>query len=135
MRLSEWVEVEVCRDEQVYFMEFRKGKRQTQLKKIGQRKKSGTQVTFMPDPEIFPDRKLRYEVLATRLRELAYLNEGLKIKLIDLSEEKEDVFQFDKGLLTFVSHLNEGKKLAAPPRHNPETGRKFLAHAGPGLPI
>ena len=107
--LSEWMEVEVCRNEQVYFMEFRRGKRQAKLKKIGRRKKSGTQVTFMPDPEIFPDRKFRYEVLSTRLRELAYLNEGLRIKLIDQVEEKEDVFQFNKGLLAFLGHLNEGK--------------------------
>ncbi|MCK4623987.1 MAG: DNA gyrase subunit B, partial [Phycisphaerae bacterium] len=107
--LSEWMEVEVCRDGQVYFMEFQRGKRQAKLKKIGKRKKSGTQITFMPDSEIFPDKKLRYEVLSTRLRELAYLNEGLKIKLIDQTDEKEDVFQFNKGLLAFVGHLNEGK--------------------------
>ncbi len=107
--LSEWMEVEVCRDGQVYFMEFQRGKRQAKLKQIGKRKKSGTQITFMPDSEIFPDRKLRYEVLLTRLRELAYLNEGLKIKLIDQTDEKEDVFQFNKGLLAFVGHLNEGK--------------------------
>ncbi|MDY7009768.1 MAG: DNA topoisomerase (ATP-hydrolyzing) subunit B, partial [Planctomycetota bacterium] len=107
--LSEWMEVEVCRDGHVHFMEFRRGKKQAKLKKIGRRKKSGTQITFMPDSEIFPDRKLRYEVLSTRLRELAYLNEGLRIKLIDQADEKEDTFQFNKGLLAFVGHLNEGK--------------------------
>jgi len=107
--LSEWMEVEVCRDETVYFMEFERGKKTGKLKTIGTRKKSGTKVTFMPDPEIFPDRTLRYDVMATRLRELAYLNEGLRIRLQDEASGKEDVFQYNKGLLAFVQHLNEGK--------------------------
>lgn len=107
--LSEWMEVEVCRDGSVYFMDFRRGKKQGELKKIGQRKKSGTKITFMPDPHIFPDRKFRYEILATRLRELAYLNAGLKIRLIHQPDEKEETFQFDKGLVAFVAHLNDGK--------------------------
>jgi len=108
--LSEWMEVEVSRDGKVYSMEFERGKKKGRLKKIGQRKKSGTRITFMPDPEIFPDRSLRYELLVTRLRELAYLNEGLRIRLQDERSNKEDVFQFNKGLIAFVQHLNEGKK-------------------------
>ncbi|KKK55359.1 hypothetical protein LCGC14_3075340, partial [marine sediment metagenome] len=107
--LSEWMEVEVAREGKGYFMEFERGKRKGRLKRTGPRKTSGTKVTFMPDPDIFPDRSLRYEVMATRLRELAYLNEGLRIKLQDEAEEKQDVFQFDKGLIAFVQHLNEGK--------------------------
>jgi len=118
--LSEWMEVEVCRDGNVYLMEFRRGKKQGELKKIGQRKKSGTKITFMPDPQIFPDRKFRYEILAARLRELAYLNEGLKIRLIHEPDEKEEVFQFDKGLVAFIAHLNDGKT----PLHKPIVIRK-----------
>jgi len=107
--LSEWMEVEVSREGSVYRMEFRRGKKQGELKKIGQRKRSGTQITFMPDAQIFPDRNFRHEVLATRLRELAYLNEGLRIRFVDERNEKEEVFQFNKGLMAFVQHLNEGK--------------------------
>ncbi len=107
--LSEWMEVEVSRDGNVYLMEFQRGKKQGELKKIGQRKKSGTKIDFMPDPEIFPDRSFRHEVLATRLRELAYLNEGLRIRLIDERVDKEETFQFNKGLIAFVQHLNDGK--------------------------
>jgi DNA gyrase subunit B len=92
-------------------MEFERGKRVGELKKIGQRKKSGTKITFMADSEIFPDRNFRYEVLVTRLRELAYLNEGLKISFVDqrVDPEKGEVFQFNKGILNFVQHLNSGK--------------------------
>jgi len=107
--LSEWLEAEVCREGNVYYMAFERGKKKGKLKKIGQRKKSGTKITFMPDPDIFPDRTFRYETLSTRLRELAYLNEGLRIRLIDEFADKEEVFQFNKGLVAFVQHLNDGK--------------------------
>jgi DNA gyrase subunit B len=108
--LSEWMDVEVCRDGIVYQMEFERGKKVSDLKKIGKRKRSGTRVTFRPDPEVFPDIALRYEMLATRLRELAYLNEGVCIKLKDERGDKEDMFQYNKGLTAFVKHLNEGKQ-------------------------
>ena len=108
--LSEWMEVEVCRDGNVYQMEFERGIKTSDLKKIGQRKRTGTKVVFKADPTIFPDCTFRYELLATRLRELAYLNEGLCIKLKDERSGKEETFQYDKGLLAFVQHLNEGKQ-------------------------
>jgi len=107
--LSEWLEVEVCRDGQVYSMEFERGKKAGELKKIGQRKRSGTKVIFRPDPEVFPEINFRNEVLLTRLRELAYLNEGLCIKFKDERTDKEETFQYKKGLVAFVMHLNEGK--------------------------
>ena len=108
--LSEWLEVEVCRNGEVYRMGFERGKRRDDIKKIAQRKRSGTRVSFRADPRIFPDISFRYEVLATRLRELAYLNEGVCIKLKDERTGKEDTFQNNKGLLAFVQHLNEGKQ-------------------------
>jgi len=108
--LSEWLEVEVCRDGSVWQMEFERGKKTSDLKKIGSRKKTGTKVTFKPDSEIFPDIAFKYEVLATRLRELAYLNEGLRIELADERVEKQEVFQYDKGLIAYVQHLNETKQ-------------------------
>ncbi|MCK4276954.1 MAG: hypothetical protein KAX78_10600, partial [Phycisphaerae bacterium] len=108
--LSEWMDVEISRDGDVYHMEFERGKKRGEIKKIGQRKRPGTKVTFKGDPEIFPDISFRYEVLVTRLRELAYLNEGLRIKLTDERTEKTDTFQYNKGLVAFVGHLNEGKQ-------------------------
>ena len=126
--LSEWLEAQISRDGKVYVMEFERGKRKGRLRKIGTRKKSGTKITFMPDPDIFPDRSFRYEALSTRLRELAYLNEGLRIKLIDEPNDKEEVFQFNKGLLAFVQHLNDGKRsLHRPVRiHKDDTEARLI---------
>ena len=123
--LSEWMEVEVCRDGEVWEMEFERGKKTSDLKKIGTRKRTGTRVTFRADPKIFPDISFRYEVLATRLRELAYLNEGVRIVLKDERSDKEEVFQFNKGLVAFVKHLNENKQTLHRPvvihKEDPET--------------
>ena len=123
--LSEWLEVEVSRDGEVYEMEFERGKKVSDLKKIGKRKRTGTRVTFRADPEMFPDISFRYEVLATRLRELAYLNEGVRISLKDERADKEETFQYDKGLLAFVKHLNENKQTLHRPvvisKEDPET--------------
>ncbi len=107
--LSEWLEVEVCRDGKVYQMEFERGVKQGELREIGARKRTGTKVTFKADSEIFPDTSLKYEVLAGRLRELAYLNEGVCINLRDERSDKEETFQFKKGLQAFLDHLTEGK--------------------------
>ncbi len=123
--LSEWMEIEVCRDGNVYNMEFQRGLKSSDLKQIGQRKRSGTRVTFRADPDIFPDVSFRFEVLATRLRELAYLNEGVQIKLKDERNDKQEVFCYKKGLLAFLDHLNEGKQTVNRPivihRDDPET--------------
>ncbi|HQL75501.1 MAG: DNA gyrase subunit B [Planctomycetes bacterium ADurb.Bin126] len=113
--LSEWLEVEVCRAGEVYRMEFERGKKKGELKKIGTRKRSGTKVTFKADPKIFPDIAMRYEVLATRLRELAYLNEGVQIKLTDERTSKEENYQYKQGLVAFVKNLNDGKQTLCPP--------------------
>ncbi|MDD4891781.1 MAG: ATP-binding protein, partial [Phycisphaerae bacterium] len=108
--LSEWLEAEVTRDGNVYFMEFERGARTSDLKVIGQRKKSGTKISFKPDSEVFPDTEFRYETLANRLRELAYLNEGVTIKLQDERIAKTDEFCYKEGLLAYVKHLNEGRE-------------------------
>ncbi len=123
--LSEWMEVEVARDGTVWRIEFERGKKRTNLKKIGKAKRSGTQVTFRPDPEIFEEISMKYDILAGRLRELAYLNEGVKIRLKDEREDKEESFQFSKGLASFLKHLNEGKQTLNRPimihKEDPET--------------
>jgi DNA gyrase subunit B len=127
--LSEWMEVEVCRDGQVYEMEFERGVKVSELKVIGKRKRSGTRVTFRPDPQIFPVIEFRYELMATRLRELAYLNEGVCITLKDERTDKEETFQFKKGLIAFVKHLNENKVAVHPPIviHKEDEATKLVA--------
>jgi DNA gyrase subunit B len=112
--LSEWLEVEVSRDGKVHHMEFERGHKSGDMKVIGKRDKTGTKVTFKPDKEIFPDTEFRYEVLASRLRELAYLNEGLQIILEDERTGKREEFKYEKGLLAFVQHLNDGKNVLHP---------------------
>ena len=127
--LSEWLEVEVSRDGNVYSMSFERGKVVGDLKKIGTRRRSGTRVTFRADPEVFPDISFRYEVLATRLRELAYLNEGLCIKFEDERSNKGETYQYNKGLLAFVKHLNESKTPLHPPIviHKEDEDSKLVA--------
>ncbi|MCE5278037.1 MAG: DNA topoisomerase (ATP-hydrolyzing) subunit B [Planctomycetaceae bacterium] len=108
--LSEWLEVEVCRGGKVYAMKFERGAKAGDIREIGQRKRSGTKVTFLPDSQIFPEINFRHEQLATRLRELAFLNEGVCIRFKDeRSDKEEEVFQFKQGLVAFIKHLNEGK--------------------------
>jgi DNA gyrase subunit B len=114
--LSEWCEVEVCRDGEVYFQRYKCGITDTPLKKIGTRAKSGNKTTFMPDLEIFKKRELSFEILAGRLRELAFLNGGLKISLTDKrkGEEKKEEFYYKGGLVAFVKYLNENKETLHP---------------------
>ncbi len=112
--LSEWLEVEVSREGQVHHMEFERGNMSSELKVVGKRDKTGTKVTFKPDKQIFPDVDFKYDVLASRLRELAYLNEGLEIVIEDERTGKREQFKYEKGLLAFVTHLNEGKNVLHP---------------------
>ena len=97
--LSEWLEVEVSRDGKVYHMEFERGLKSSDLKVIGSAAKTGTKVTFKPDREIFnfADNEFKYEMLASRLRELAFLNEGLQIAIEDERTGKREDFKYDHG--------------------------------------
>ena len=107
--LSERLEVEVAREGNAYRMEFAKGVKKTDLKDLGPRKTSGTKTTFRPDAEIFPVVEFRNDILVHRLRELAYLNAGLKIFLKNHIDGFDEVFHFEDGLVEFVRHLNEAK--------------------------
>ncbi len=109
--LSEWTEVEVCRDGKVYSMGFERGAKTGDLKTIGKRVKTGTKVTFKPDPQIFADTTFDYERIVVRCRELAYLNEGLAFSLEDERTGKKDEFRYSKGIIQFVKQLNEGKEV------------------------
>jgi len=115
--LSEWLEVEVSRDGKVHHMEFERGKKASTLKVIGSRAKTGTKVTFKPDREIFKDAgdlAFKYDVLMGRLRELAYLNEGLAIILEDKQTGKREEFKYTQGLVEYVRNLNDGKPVLHP---------------------
>jgi DNA gyrase subunit B len=107
--LSEWLEVEVSRGGEIHQMEFERGRKSSDLKVIGKSNKSGTKVTFKPDIQIFPDIEFRYEVLQKRLRELAYLNEGLQIVIQDDRSTKHEEFKYEKGLIEYVRYMNDAK--------------------------
>lgn len=110
--LSAWLEIEVKRDEKIHHQRYECGKPVTKLQVIGKTKKTGTKVTFMPDPTIFTQSTgFFYDILAKRLRELAFLNKGLSIKLTDMrvGKEKESLFFFKGGIISFVEDLNSNK--------------------------
>ena len=112
--LSSWLIAEVRREGYVYTIEFDRGVPKTRLKKGQKAKTTGTTITFMPDAEIFETMEFNFDVLAGRLRELAYLNSGLKIILEDKREderedEKKQEFFYKGGIVSFVEHLNRAR--------------------------
>jgi DNA gyrase subunit B len=112
--LSEWMQVEVYRDGKIHMIRFERGHTVNPLTVTGTTQRTGTKVTFKPDKEIFPDVNFRYETLSARLRELAYLNEGIIIKFKDDRSGKEEEFHYPEGLKAFVEHLSEGKTILHP---------------------
>ena len=91
-------------------MAFKRGKTTSQMKIIGTTKKTGTRITFMPDPEIFlTTREFKYDILANRLRELAFLNPGVAIELLDERVNKSETFKFADGITAYVRYLNTAK--------------------------
>ncbi|PTX91721.1 DNA topoisomerase (ATP-hydrolyzing) subunit B [Opitutus sp. ER46] len=108
--VSEWFEAEVRRAGKVYQMRFAQGKTTQKMTVIGDTKKTGTKITFKPDPEIFQTtREFQYEILARRLRELAFLNPGIRIELVDDRAQKNELFYFKEGITEFVKFLNQNK--------------------------
>jgi DNA gyrase subunit B len=107
--LSDWLELEISRDGAVWEQTYEKGKPTNKLKQTGKTRKTGTKVTFHPDPTIFDKTEYSFDTLAQRLRELAFLNKGLKITLTDERTEKTTEFRFTGGITEFVKHLNRGK--------------------------
>ena len=112
--LSDWLEVEVKRDGKIYHQRYERGKTVSKLTVIGKSAATGTKVTFKPDKTIFNKVDFSYDILSQRLRELAFLNKGLKIKLGDERSDKEAVFEFSGGIVSFVEYLNKNKN----PLHN-----------------
>lgn len=115
--LSEWLELEIWQNGEVFEQQYQRGKPQTPLTVAGITKKRGTKVIFKPDPLIFETVEFSFDVLAQRLRELAFLNKGLEICLRDdrTGKEKEQVFCYVGGIVSFVEHLNEAKSPIHPP--------------------
>ena len=107
--LSDFLELEIQRDGAVWEQSYEKGKPTSKLKQTGKTRKTGTKVKFHPDPSIFEKTAFSYDTLATRLREYAFLNKGLKITLNDERTEKSTEFRFTGGITEFVKHLNRGK--------------------------
>lgn len=108
--LSYWLEVEVRRDGKVYHQRYERGQTKTKLTVVGKSKHTGTTVSFKPDKEIFGDKgSYSFETLSNRLRELAFLNQGVKIVLKDERTEKEAEFKFTGGVISFVQYLNKNK--------------------------
>lgn len=109
--LSEWLEVEVCKDGKRYQMKFSRGNVTQEMKVLGGSDCTGTKVTFKPDGEIFEDLVFNYETLHTRMREQAFLNAGLRIHTIDnrTGQEKQDEMHYEGGICSFVSYINRTK--------------------------
>ena len=114
--LSEWLEVEVCQKGKRFRQRYNRGVPQARLQVVGETQATGTKVTFMPDDEIFESTEFSYENLKTRLRELCYLNKGLRIRIEDLRPEtpKKDEFCFEGGIRHFVEDLNKNKTVLLP---------------------
>jgi DNA gyrase subunit B len=115
--LSEWLELEIWQNGEVFEQQYQRGKPLAPLTVAGKTKKRGTKVVFKPDPLIFETVEFSFDVLAQRLRELAFLNKGLEISLKDdrTGKEKEQVFCYKGGIVSFVEHLNEAKSPIHPP--------------------
>ena len=109
--LSEVMTVEVWRDGHEYFQRYDRGKPAHEVQKRGRTTKRGTRVTFKPDPEIFTETvTYSYDLLARRLRELAFLNKGLAISIADERDGKSEELRYEGGIRAFVEHLNQNKK-------------------------
>jgi len=119
--LSEWCEVSIHRDGKIHSQKYIRGKPQTKLQAVGNTDRTGTTVKFKPDAEIFQVTEYSFDILSKRLRELAFLNKGIKIRLVDEREKKngnpaeEHIFQYEGGISEFVTFMNKNKE----PLHEP----------------
>jgi DNA gyrase subunit B len=107
--LSKLLELEIRRDGKIYRQSYQKGVPTCPLKEDGSTKRRGTRILFWPDPEIFETTEFSFETLSQRLRELAFLNAGIKIEIIDERTEKSHVFHYEGGIESFVKYLNRAK--------------------------
>jgi DNA gyrase subunit B len=113
--LSEWLELEIKQAGEVFYQEYQRGHPKAPLTTKGKTNKTGTKITFKPDPEIFEVLDFGFDTLAQRLRELAFLNKGIQIILSDEHTSKKQDFCYKGGIISFVEHLNENKSPLHPP--------------------
>ncbi|MBW6470642.1 MAG: DNA topoisomerase (ATP-hydrolyzing) subunit B [Methanosarcinaceae archaeon] len=109
--LSEWMTVEVKRDGKLYYQKYMRGVPEEEVTVIGEAKGTGTKCVFRPDARIFETTTFKYETLATRLRELAFLNRGIKISLVDerTPDGEREIFEYSGGIVAFVEYLNQNR--------------------------
>jgi len=112
--LSETLHLEIKRNGQVYQQKYERGKPITTLDVVGKATTTGTKIVIVPDGDIFPDRNMSFDVLSHRLRELSFLNKGLKIHIHDERDGKSHDFIYEGGIVSFVEHLNKKKKTIHP---------------------
>ncbi len=112
--LSTWFKAEVYRDGKIYAQDYKIGKPQGPVEVIGKTDKRGTKVTFLPDETIFSTIKFSFDTLSNRLRELAFLNAGVHIKIVDERDDKQHTFHYEGGINEFVKYLNAHKKALHP---------------------
>lgn len=109
--LSEWLEVRIVRNNKMYFQRFERGIPKTELKPIEESSDSGTTVSYKPDHEIFPLIEYSFDTVSSRLRELAFLNKGVQISLIEEKSGKESTFKYDGGIVSFIQFLNKNRNV------------------------
>jgi DNA gyrase subunit B len=107
--LSDWLKLEIRRDGKVYYQEYDRGVPASVFQSIGVTDRTGTRITFHPDPEIFKLTELSFESLSQRFRELSYLNSGLAIVVRDERDDREHTFRYEGGIASFVANLNKNK--------------------------
>ena len=112
--LSEFLEVEIRKDGNVHQQRYERGETVTPLQTIGTTKRRGTRVTFRPDPLIFKDINFSFEILLNRLRELAFLNKGVRITIEDERKNRRQQFYYEGGIISFVQHLNKNRNAVHP---------------------
>ncbi len=108
--LSEWLEVWVKRTGRIYYQRYERGKPVTELRVVGETEETGTKIRFKPDGDIFETTEFRYDLISQRLRELAYLNRGLKIILEDERSGRREEYRFEDGIIGLVRALNRNRK-------------------------
>jgi DNA gyrase subunit B len=105
--LSEWCEVEVSREGHVWQQEYQRGEPTGPVRKMGTTNRTGTKTTFKPDPQIFPQTKFSWDILSRRLRELAFLNSGVRITFTDAATGSSEQYFYERGVEEFVEYLNK----------------------------
>jgi DNA gyrase subunit B len=112
--LSSRLDLEIWRGGNVYEQSYERGKPVTEFRRTGTTKRRGTKITFCPDAEVFETLEFSYDTIATRLRELSFLNKGLEIVLEDLRSDRREVFKYEGGISSFIEYLNKNKNVLHP---------------------